>query len=384
MNGVCYTIDLDGNKEAFIPISSIFKDVKTIILETRSDCMIGNVSEFQVFDGHIYILDKYNAKSMFVFDMEGRFLRKIGSLGRGPGEYLGVSDFTLDTENRIIYLKDVDYRVHKYQFDGTYVHSITLQVPHSSIISIQYYKGKLYSDIIAWKTSSNDYILVEIDPNDGKILSQALPLKYNKGWTESFHTGHSFFISRLNSPPRYAQLFMNYIVSIGEEITPYIELKSKYLVTEEDIENNFKKEMSNMRKNISQPLSIVKNQKIWDVHSYAENDYWIIFTCQIGSSFNFFTVLFHKETGIVKLAELLRNDLILRQGCNPPNLFTMSGRFKFSDRQGAYEVFHPSDGFDRFKVSIKNNEIVPDLDKLDQLKKLNEESNPVIFFYEFK
>jgi hypothetical protein len=86
---VCYTIDLDGKKETSIPFSSIFKNVQTIILEAGKDCLIGSLDELQIFDGRIYILDKHIAKSLFVFDMEGRFIRKIGSLGRGPGEFAG-------------------------------------------------------------------------------------------------------------------------------------------------------------------------------------------------------------------------------------------------------------------------------------------------------
>ena len=61
----------------------------------------------------------------------------------------------------------------------------------------------------------------------------------------------------------------------------------------------------------------------------------------------------------------------------------MPGKFVFSDAQGAYEIV-PTFAMNRFLESIRNNKLVPNLDKLDQLKKLDEESNPVIFFYEFK
>jgi len=57
-------------------------------------------------------------------------------------------------------------------------------------------------------------------------------------------------------------------------------------------------------------------------------------------------------------------------------------KFEFSDNKGAYQVIQPM-MLDIFLESIKKNEVIPDLDKLDQLEKLNEESNPIIFFYEF-
>ena len=37
-----------------------------------------------------------------------------------------------------------------------------------------------------------------------------------------------------------------------------------------------------------------------------------------------------------------------------------------------------------FQNEIKNNEFVPNLDKLEQLKQLDDDSNPVILFYEYK
>ena len=110
-----YVIDLDGSLEESVYYSSVFKNVRTIILETSRNCLIGATTELQIFDSCIYLLDARVAKGLFVFDMEGRFIRKIGSLGNGPGEYAVIKDFTLDTENGVIYLLDQRHRVHKYQ-----------------------------------------------------------------------------------------------------------------------------------------------------------------------------------------------------------------------------------------------------------------------------
>lgn len=372
LNGNYYTIDLDGKKETSILFSSIFKNVQTIILETNKDCLIGNINEFQVFEEFVYVLDRLSAKSLFVFNMDGRFVRKIGNLGRGPGEYVQVIDFTLDTENRFIFLLDRGNRVHKYLLDGTYVNSITIQMPSANIAFIQYYRNRLYASVLAWNSSKDDFMLLETDPIDGKIISRALPLTYNKGWGENLTTGHSFFMSRLNDPPRFSQLFMDYIVTVGETITPYIELKSKSLFTKKDIENL----PANVR--IDEKLRAIQSaSKIFDVHSFIENNDLIIFRCQNGSGV-FFTVVFHKKTESVKLANYLNNDLIFRK--DKGGIF---GKFVFSDTKGAYEIIPPII-LNRFLETIKNNEVVPGLDKLDQLMKLNEESNPIILFYEFK
>ena len=382
-----YIIDLDGNKESYIPYSSVFKNVQTIILETNNDCLIGRIHELQVFDGCIYILDKIIAKGLFVFDNQGRFLRKIGRQGQGPGEYFQLGDFSLDTENGYIFLLDFGNRIHKYRIDGTYILTIEFQIPRSAIDFIQFHNNKLYASVSAFEAKQDDFMLMVIDPDNGKILSQLLPLKYNKSWDNRSRTGHSFFMSRLNNPPLYSQLFMDFIVSLEDDITPYIELKSKNLVTERDFAN-----LSNDKLPENTHFQVLQGtSKIWDINSFVEHEDFILFKYKSGfmsEKRNSFSVLFHKETESVKTVNRMSNDLVLRRidddGRSIMSVF--DGNFIFSDKQGAYEIIQsvPSQIFESFQESIRKNELVPDLDKLDELLKLEDDANPVIFYYEFK
>jgi len=348
---------------------------------------MGRIHQLQVFDGNIYILDRSAAKSLFVFNKDGRFIRKIGSMGQGPGEYISLSDFTLDTDNGFIYLLDFGNRIHKYRFDGKFIHTIDYRIPRSAMYFIQFHNNRLYASVLAFESTQDDFMLVEIDPDNGNILSQSLPLKYNKGWDKRSFTGHSFFISRLNNPPRYTQLFMDYIFSIGDEITPYIELKSKNLVIDTDF-----KDASDEKISESTNFHVLKGtSKIWDVNSFVENNDVILFNCKSGfmaGKRGSFSVLFHKGTKSVSLANRTSNDLVLKQidDENKPIMSIFNGNFMFSDSQGAYEIVQivPSLIFESFQKSIQNNEVVPELDKLEELRKLEDDANPVIFYYEYK
>ena len=374
LDGDYYIIDLDKKKEPAIYLSSLFKNVRTIILETNDDCIIGGIDDIQVFDGYIYILDQRKTKRLFVFDMEGRFIRSIGSVGAGPGEYIEIRDFTFDKKNNIIFLCDHSNRIHKYKLDGTYMHTIKMQLPNTDAERIQFYDGNLYISSIIWENATSSYMLQEIDPSDGRIISRSIPIEYNKGWKHRFHDQYSrLFMSRANNPPRYNKMFMNYIVSIGKEIAPYIELKSRHLTTEEDMENFEGKDRGPLNF-----LNLSNSSKIFNVRCFVENDDFILFRIGASSSFS---ALLNKKTKETKLANNLYNDLIYKKD-EPLGL----GRFMFSDARGAYDLLYTQIHYilNEFQRSIKNNEIVPDLDKLDQLKKLNEDSNPVIFFYEFK
>ena len=370
--GSNYTINLDGEQDVHVPLSSFFKNVKPIILETNEDCLIGKIDELQVFDGRIYVLDKLIAKSLFVFDMDGRFIKKIGNLGQGPGEYIQLGDFTIDTKNRFIFLLDWGAYAHKYHLDGTFVQTVTPQLSDANFDFIQFYNDKLYLYVKSRNSTPESHVLMVADPNDGKILSSDLSLKYNKGWSEPFFTGHSFFMSRLNDPPRFTQLFMDYIVSIGEDITPHIELKSENLTTEEDV-----KKMIEISDPIRKMQPLEGSLKIWDVRNFVENDDFIIFTYYNGS-FNHNIAVYNKKTKSVKLAKYFNNDLIYKKDEKSSH-----EGFVFSDSKGAYEILQPR-VMGYFLKYIRDNEILLNLDKADELLNLKEDSNPVIFYYEFK
>ena len=53
-----------------------------------------NKTESRIED-RIYVLDNPAIREyrLLAFDSNGRFIRQIGAMGRGPGEYLGISDF---------------------------------------------------------------------------------------------------------------------------------------------------------------------------------------------------------------------------------------------------------------------------------------------------
>jgi len=373
-----YKINLDEKKEKFVPLSIYFKSPKTIILETKKESLIGNINKLQVFDEYIYILDRRHAKSLFVFDLDGCFVRKIGGFGRGPGEYIQLSDFTLDTENRFIFLlDDISRRVIKYSLDGKHIQTFTLKVEGTTILSFQYYNNRLYISVLPFIPQKNDFMLIEVDVDKGSIHSKSLPYKYNKGWSEPIIMSKCF-LSGLNTPPLYTQMFMDYIISFEEEITPYIEIISQNLVTKKDVENITIGSKNDIRALTSRFREYLRERsKIYNVHSYVENDKLIFFRYYQGMT-NINTIIYDKNTGSAELINEYGKDLIFK---NEENRF-FSG-FEFFDQRGAYEILQ-SLSIKSFQESIMNNETVFGLDKASELLKLDSESNPVIFYYEFK
>jgi len=371
-----YEVNLDGKQENSADLSTYFMNAKTIILESKEDCYIGQINEIQVFNKYIFILDRYIAKSLFVFDRNGSFVRRIGNLGQGPGDYIQLEDFTVDQENGFIFLLDYGERVHKYRFDGSFVQTTTIKVKNANVNFIQYYNNKLYLSVLPYKPTSDDFMLMEMNLNNGEILSKTLPYKYNKGWAKPIIMGHSFFISRSNNLVLYSQTFMDNIVHIGANIELYIELKSKNLVTYKDIDN-ISKSIGTRAVFNSFSEYFRDNSKIFDVNSYVENDDFIFFRYQRGY-INYNWVILNKKSASVNLVKNLNRDLIFKNDAN-----RFFGGFAFFDSKGVYDILN-SAAILSFQESIRNNEVIPDLDKANELLKLDAEANPVIFYYEFK
>ncbi|MDR1372187.1 MAG: 6-bladed beta-propeller [Dysgonamonadaceae bacterium] len=123
-----YDVDIirSQNKE-FEPLQelSIFENIKIIPLETTNDNLIGNIKEIKIKDSLIFISDAN--ENLFVFNTEGQFLNKIGSIGDGPEEYSALGTFFIDeVNNQIIIMNQIKFTFITYGFDGQYKFKTTI------------------------------------------------------------------------------------------------------------------------------------------------------------------------------------------------------------------------------------------------------------------
>jgi len=91
-NVISIVIDEQNHKKTY-PMSMIAEKVDKIQLETNELSFIdGDIQGIHLMDDYIVIEDastKAN-KGVLVFDLEGKFIRRIGRRGQGPGELYGL------------------------------------------------------------------------------------------------------------------------------------------------------------------------------------------------------------------------------------------------------------------------------------------------------
>jgi hypothetical protein len=368
-------IDIDNiEKDKVSYLSDYLKDVRPIVLETKEESMIGMISKLIVCDDLLFILDKSFAKSLFVFDKNGKFIRKIGNKGAGPGEYAVIFDFTIDMDNKVVYIMDGrEQRIIWYDMaSGKYINSVKIKDDYVRSYTIQYIDGKIYADAYFITDSEDNFLLRTLNLSTGEQESCWLNSSAcNKGWNEYVGLPNTF-ISNNSKNSKYNRLFMDTVVSISAEgVVPFLTIKSKDLITKHDLQKI-------EGKNASEKLSnILVSSKIGGIEEYIEFDKYIYFIYTQSRYVN--TIIYDKET---KKTDILKNfidDLV----CTKDAKNSMAPRFSYADSTALYG-FLQSHNLEHFLELLKNGYISDMVKSNKDIEKITIDSNPIIFCYEYK
>ena len=102
---------------------SSFYNAQFIPLELTKNSIIGQIDKIIVHDSLIYVLDIQKAKKLFVFNMQGKFIRSISERGKGNGEYLILTDFDI-AEDKIYISSRGDNKMLIFNLNGQCIKDI--------------------------------------------------------------------------------------------------------------------------------------------------------------------------------------------------------------------------------------------------------------------
>jgi hypothetical protein len=109
----------DITVESKMTLSQIASDINYIKLESNPDCFIQRIEQWSITDNYILIYDQSPPK-VLLFDRQGKFIRKIGNIGKGPGEFNRPSDVRISRDEKSILIKDF-LKVIRFGFDGNFI-----------------------------------------------------------------------------------------------------------------------------------------------------------------------------------------------------------------------------------------------------------------------
>jgi hypothetical protein len=362
-----HVIDLDNLESASnLNFSDLFKNVVPLVLETTPNSLIGFINKLHITNDLIIILDNTIAKSIFVFNKEGDFLHKIGSFGRGPGQYIFLADFSVDTLNKIIYVSDSQaQKIHLYNvYSGEFIKSVKL---NNNRINwhIHYKDGELYTNGGDFRDHENGFLLQRIDANTGKTKEAWFNYaEYNKGIDFPSNNGKSPFLQS-SGDMKFCTFCMDTVMSVsGNMIMPFLTLASRNMVTKKDIEN------TNINDLYSKMSSL---KKYFNLFTYLEfSDFILLQFLRKGGH----TVLYDTKNKTAKFVNFF-DDLTYSE---PVRTFPS---FVFTDQKGIYLSINPYI-MSSFIEKRNNGELSFSLLNNRKIQELAEDSNEILLYYEFK
>ena len=125
------SFDLENLSDNGAPMmSDVIDSLEYIKLEYNPKLPIGSILEDMlpyITNDYIFIYGSHGA-GLLQYKRNGEFVRKIGSYGRGPGEYLQLRDFVIDEKQGIIYtIPNWKTVIGKYDyFNGKYLEEIPI------------------------------------------------------------------------------------------------------------------------------------------------------------------------------------------------------------------------------------------------------------------
>lgn len=112
------------NSKKDVLLSSIADRVEYIKLETNEACIIDKIEKLVLYQDNIFIA---NATQFFKFSKDGEFIKRIGTIGKGPGEYIKIMDFAINSKKKVVSIYDIDLRkIINYDLEGNYLEEFLL------------------------------------------------------------------------------------------------------------------------------------------------------------------------------------------------------------------------------------------------------------------
>ena len=116
-------IDIESviNNVQEVDLSDVVSDIEYIPLELKGDKYLRCIGQIEVTESYIFVHDH---QKLFQFTRTGEFVRQIGCVGRGPGEYSDVMHFAVNEEADLIMIQgqygDYQFNIHGVPKRNTY------------------------------------------------------------------------------------------------------------------------------------------------------------------------------------------------------------------------------------------------------------------------
>lgn len=156
--------------------SDIYSDVRYIPLEFSTNSIVGNVNKLLITKNNEFLIFDIFAKSIFLFDSNGKYKNRIGDAGHAEKEYIEPLDVVYDEyhDNVIVY-DNAKKVLAYYDMNGKYLHRIQLKDYIGSFEVLDKEHLVLYYNYLGISIKDNDinynYKIIDMEGNVVKTFA---------------------------------------------------------------------------------------------------------------------------------------------------------------------------------------------------------------------
>lgn len=163
----------------YISLRDIVDSINVVRLETPAGYEIGKIDKVTLVNDTIFILDRRKSHKLFMFSNTGDFIRCVGSIGQGPGEYAEPTDF--DVCGDTIYILDqYKSKIHKFDRQANYISTRSLPFIATGI-SVPTHNVLFFNNVDADNHHLNDLINYSIYRTNHLLEIEGYGFKHEHG-----------------------------------------------------------------------------------------------------------------------------------------------------------------------------------------------------------
>ena len=344
-------------QEAITPrVTDYFSYIEPIPLETSPECQIGRIDKLVIKNDLIFIQD-YTQKTLFLFDINGKFKNKINAVGRGPGEFRKFFDFYVDSETRTIEILE-GWKIMRYDFLGKYINETKLERS-----ACNFYKTK-NGNYWLWagpQFDGNDVNTLVFIDKKGKIINEYFPWD-KKGRLVSNQVMFSEYGDNILFRPFAQDYTIRYLTDIGEVLPGFYVAFGKFAMPSPFKEGD---------KNLTGEFTRQEIRKVDYAHGIIdvfETNKYITFSMLIGGS-GYVNYVYSKKHSRAVFSKSCSKDAVLPHALL--HIYAVDGDFM-------YGSMTPQFWFDFVQPRLEKSPI--DNEKLMSLsKRIKSDDNDILF-----
>ncbi|WP_307757468.1 6-bladed beta-propeller [uncultured Mediterranea sp.] len=338
--------------------------VLVVPLETRDDCLIGEISNLVYQNHRIYIADGLS-KAVYVFDESGHLYSKVRAIGNGPEEYLEISAFSVLNGRMFIYDK-MKEKIFIYNDDGQFLYTKDVSKIWGREMFFQ--GNDLYLFNSSSRTDMGYYSLFKLDTEEGKDEAKAsFPFEYQEtaGWS----------INRYTSAVENEVLFtmwpydMLYLLKNGIPRPVY----------KVDFGNRRLPEQYIKADGVTALTAAIRDNYITGIEWIGLSSYYILFSCH--DKDGDIVIVYNRKTGEIAITRKLYNSQLGEFVINPIRSYIQNGYIVQSQEISSWVIGarYGHVNYDDYEFHSEHTRSL-----FKKFQQMDEESNPVIIIQKFK